>query len=184
MDKVVVQGARAGAASIVALFAAGALLGGCASTRVPPTDFDPTRAAIVRSAADPAVTLGGPSGKAGGAGRGAAIGAGSGIAVGAVGCLAAGPFYPLCLLAVVPTATAVGAVSGATVGAVRSESAEALATKRAMLTGELAAGAHQARLAEVVRNRMLERYAIDLPLLDPAVMPSDGTASADPAATA
>lgn len=154
-------------ASIALLASIGLLASGCA-TRPPPADLDFKRAGIVIAPVDPALSLNGPSGKGAGAGRGAAVGAGAGLAVGVIACLPTGIFIPVCLAAVIPTATVLGVASGATVGAVRADSTDTVATKLTLLKAELVATPYQTLLAEHLRALAAERFSIDLPMLDAA----------------
>lgn len=105
-----------------------------------------------------------PGGKAAGAAVGAGTGSGAGVVVGAVACIATGPFFPLCVMTVVPAGAAIGAATGAVVGAVRTESAEAMATKTKSLTDQLLASSYQNAIAVRLQERFREDLALDLPL--------------------
>jgi hypothetical protein len=78
----------------------------------------------------------------------------------------------LCILAVVPTTTAVGAATGFVVGAVRTESSSAIETKTVTVNAELAATSYQTVLAEELRGRLQKGYSLDLPLASPAADPA------------
>ena len=99
-----------------------------------------------------------PGGKAAGAAVGAGTGSGAGVVVGAVACIATGPFFPLCVMTVVPAGAAIGAATGAVVGAVRTESTEAMATKTKSLTDQLLASSYQ----DAIAVRLQERFREDL----------------------
>lgn len=135
-------------------FGAAALIGigvatvGCA-TPPPPREFDLRSLQVVVVEQPVKVDISGlPGGKATGAGVGAGTGSGAGVLIGATACLATGLFFPLCVLAVVPTSAAVGAVAGGVVGAVRTESVEDMASKTQAVRTYLLAGAYPKALGD------------------------------------
>lgn len=140
-----------------------ALAAGCASTPRMPADFDIFKATIVADATEPALVTDGPSGKGSGAAAGAAIGGGTGFLLGGLACMGAGPLAPLCLGVVVPTGLAVGAVSGALVGAVRSDSAENVQAKRALLAALLQTPTADRGLATRLQHQFRETLVVAIP---------------------
>ncbi|MEO8487860.1 MAG: hypothetical protein ABI585_16155 [Betaproteobacteria bacterium] len=138
-------------------------------------------ARIVANVAAPRLNVDGlPGGKGTGAAVGAGTGSGAGVAVGVAVCMAAGPLFPLCLLTVVPATTAVGATTGVVVGAIRTETSLAIETKASAVKAELAATSYQTLLAEKLRGRLKDDYALGLPLQSPV---ADPTASVEPGAS-
>jgi len=140
-----------------------ALATGCASTPRMPAEFDIVNATIVADAAGPALVIDGPAGKGSGAAAGAAVGGGTGFLIGGLACVGAGPLAPLCLGLVVPTGMAVGAMSGAVVGAVRSDSAENVLAKRALLVTLLKAPAADRGLAARLQQQLRDTLAAATP---------------------
>jgi hypothetical protein len=153
--------ARTPIATLLALVLA--LATGCASTPRMPAEFDIVNTTIVADAAEPALVIDGPAGKGSGAAAGAAVGSGTGFLIGGLACVGAGPLAPLCLGLVVPTGMAVGAVSGAVVGAVRSDSAENVLAKRALLTALLKAPAADHGLAARLQQQLRDTLAAATP---------------------
>lgn len=144
------------------------LASGCASLARPPADLDLMRAAITMSAAEPVVSVDGPSGKGSGALRGAASGTGLGFIVGALSaasCAATGLMAGACIATVISTSTAIGTVGGAAVGAYRAENADAIELKRRVLGTGLTARSYPSVLAEQVQLQARERFSVELPLL-------------------
>jgi len=153
---------------------------GCA-TPPPPRNLDLHDARIVANVTAPRLNVEGlPGGKVTGAAVGAGTGSGAGVVVGVAVCMAAGPLFPLCILAVVPTTTAVGATTGIVVGAVRTETSLALGTKASAVKAELAATSYQAMLADELRGRLKDDYSLDLPMQTPA---ADPAAAVEPGAS-
>jgi hypothetical protein len=140
-----------------------ALATGCAATPRLPADFDIAAATIGADTAEPALVIDGPAGKGSGAAAGAAKGGGAGFLIGGLACMGAGPLAPLCLGLVVPTGMAVGAVSGAVVGAVRSDSAENVQAKRALLAALLRAPATDRGLAARMQQQLRDTLAAATP---------------------
>jgi len=156
-----------------------ALGSGCATTP-PPRGLDLHGARIVASVTVPRLDVDGlPGGKATGAAVGAGTGSGAGVVLGVGVCMGTGPLFPLCILTVVPTTTAVGATTGLVIGAVRTESSSAIETKTVAVKAELAATSYQAVLAEELRGRLRDDYSLDLSLESPALDPA---ASVEPGA--
>jgi hypothetical protein len=145
----------------VAALAAAALLSACASAPLP-RDFDAAEAQIVVLSGPTAIDVNGlPGGKAAGAGVGAGTGSGIGVVAGGLLCASTGPLMPLCLVTVLPTATAIGAVSGGVVGAIRTESLEAMGIKTRMLMRELADPTYGEQLVRELRERVGPAAASD-----------------------
>ena len=130
-----------------------ALAAGCSTP--PPRGFDPRDARVVPMTSAPALDINGlPGGKAVGAGVGAGTGSGAGVLVGAAACVATGPFFPLCVLSIVPSAAVVGAVTGGIVGAIKTESVTAIELKTKALAVELAATPYQEMLARRMKEQI------------------------------
>ena len=146
------------------MLAAACLLGACAAAPQMPPEVDLRHAAIMADAAEPALLIDGPSGKAAGAGKDAAKGGGAGFLVSGWACAAAGPLAPLCFITVVPASMAVGAVGGAIIGAVRSESAAGVDEKRSLLQTQLAASAATEQLVAHLQKQSREAAQFELPL--------------------
>jgi hypothetical protein len=172
-----ILGRRCRAQAWVGVVVSCALGAGC-TTLPPPRHLDLSGARIVPGTAAPALDVNGlPGGKAGGAAVGAGTGSGAGVVAGAVACLATGPFFPLCVVTVVPAGAAVGAVTGAVVGAVRTESSAAIELKTTALKGELAATSYQTLLAEQLRDRLRDDYSLAIPLESPSPEPTASVAA-------
>ena len=140
-----------------------ALAAGCSTP--PPRGFDPRDARVVPMTSAPALDINGlPGGKAvgAGAGVGAGTGSGAGVLVGAAACVATGPFFPLCVLSIVPSAAVVGAVTGGIVGAIKTESVSAIELKTKALAVELAATPYQEMLARRLKEQ-IDRDGLSTP---------------------
>ncbi|HSC65554.1 MAG TPA: hypothetical protein VLD35_18075 [Caldimonas sp.] len=138
--------------------------GGCA-TGAPPRDVDWRSARIVADDATPRFIVDGlPGGTAGGVAVGAGTGGGVGVIVGVGACMATGPFFPLCIVTVMPTSLLIGAAGGAVVGAVRTESSAAIDTKAMAVKTALAAALSETPIAAEVRERLRSDYSLDVPL--------------------
>jgi len=137
------------------------LAGGCSTP--PPRGFDPRDATVVSMTSPPALDVNGlPGGKAVGAGVGAGTGSGAGVLIGAAACVMTGPFFPLCVMSVVPSAALVGAVTGGVVGAIKTESVSAIELKTRALADELAATPYQEMLAQQIKQQ-IDRDAASTP---------------------
>ena len=134
------------------LLAAAAL--GCSSLP-PPRELDLGRMQVVALDTPPRLDVNAlPGGKAAGAGVGAGTGSGAGAVAGAVACIATGPFFPLCVMTVVPATAAVGAVTGGVIGAVRSETVEEIALKTQAVRDHLAGSAYQHAIARQLQEEL------------------------------
>ena len=158
-----------GAAALVFI---GVSTAGCA-TPPPPRELDLRGLQIVVAEAPVKVEINGlPGGKAVGAGVGAGTGSGAGVLIGAAACLATGPFFPLCVLTVVPTSAAVGAVAGGVVGAVRTESIEDMASKTQAVRDHLTAGSYPRALGERLQDELRTATSGSTPREDGAALPA------------
>ena len=172
------------AAILVAPFVA---LSGCAShlAVAPVRTLSLPGAVIVPEPAAPTLDVDGlPGGKAGAGAVGAGSGFGYGALAGAAACLAAGPFAPLCLIAVVPTASAVGAVTGGVVGATRAENADAIAFKTVELTKQLSSPVNQFGLAQQLQAELLAVASVQTAVADLPAAPASGASAASRSAAA
>jgi hypothetical protein len=155
-----------------------AMFPGCASS-VAPRGVDLHRAAIVEAADDPAALKGGPSGAGIGAGRGMLVGVGAGTIAGVGLCAATGPWFPLCMLVIVPTTTVVGTASGAAIGAMSAESREDSAMKKTLLSEAAATVSFQHLLIGHVQEEARLRSSVELPVVDAGASSAIGIAAAD-----
>jgi len=132
---------------------------GCGSLP-PPRELELGRMQVVAVDTPPRLDVNAlPGGKAAGAGVGAGTGSGAGAVAGAVACIATGPFFPLCVMTVVPATAAVGAVTGGVIGAVRSETVEEIELKAQAVRAHLAGSTYQRAIAQQLQEELRDARA-------------------------
>lgn len=136
------------------------LVMGCTTVPKTPQELKISRASIAAGDNETKVETAGLPGKGTGALVGAAGGAGSGVGTAALLSIGCGPMYGPCLVGLSILLGPAGATVGSMVGAATTEDADAVETKRRMLTEALIALDASRNLGPLVYKKSLESSAI------------------------
>jgi hypothetical protein len=155
---------------------------GCASVRGIPLQFEIANAGVLADPSAPTLVIEGASNDPSPAAVGAAAGLGVGVAGGSLACVATGPYFPLCMLALVPTSIGVGALGGATIGATMSSPPAPPDPQQQMLRSQGMASPYSVALARHVQREVRATLGVSLPLVDaPGGAGPEGDGSPGPA---